>query len=180
MAPPAGDGPYTAVIPGARVDVPGVDYFISAWDESGARADSGSADNPYFIRVTRLPQADAGPDQIVEENETVTLDGSASASAIEGEAPRFSWRQTLGPPVTLEGAATARPAFGAPAVDLTGTVLIFELTVTNSLGESDADTVWVTVEKGPECKNGDCGAGSGGCFIETLSAAPARLWNLFR
>ena len=180
MAPPAGDGPYTAVIPEAQVDVPGVDYFISAWDEAGARTDSGSAEAPYFIRVTRLPLADAGPDQTVEEGESVTLDGSTSSSAIEGETPRFSWRQTLGPPVTLEGAATARPTFAAPAVDLTGTVLIFELTVTNSIGESDADTVWVTIEKGPECRSGDCGAGSGGCFIETLSIAPARLWNLFR
>ena len=180
MAAEAGGNLYTAVIPGSQVDVPGVDYFISAWDETGDRADSGTPENPYFIRVTRLPVADAGPDQTVEENEAVTLDGSASSSAIEGEAPQFSWRQAMGPVVSLNGASTARPTFTAPAVDLTGTVLIFELTVKNSLGEVGTDRVWVTIEKREECKSGDCGSGSGGCFIETVSAAPGWLWGLFR
>ncbi|WP_373501510.1 VWA domain-containing protein [Desulfococcus sp.] len=179
MAVGAGGNLYSAVIPGSLVDVPGVDYFISAWDETGDRADSGTPENPYFIRVTRLPVADAGPDQTVEENEAVTLDGSASSSAIEGEAPQFSWRQAMGPVVSLTGASTARPTFTAPAVDLTGTVLIFELTVKNSLGEVGTDRVWVTIEKQEACKSGDCGSGSGGCFIETVSAAPGWLWGLF-
>ena len=180
MTAPAGGDVYSAIIPGNRITAPGVDYYISAWDKNGARADSGSPVAPYFIQVTLQPIADAGPDQIVKERETVILDGRASSSSIEGEAPRFSWRQTMGPVVAITGASTARPTFEAPEVDLTETVLIFELTVTNSLGDTDSDTVWVTVEKDSGCEGGDCGSGSGGCFIDTLSTAPGWLWRLIR
>ena len=180
MTAPAGADDYSAEIPKDQVAVPGVDYYISAWDETGARTDSGSPADPYFIQVALQPVADAGPDQIVEERETATLDGGNSTSGIEGEAPRFFWRQTIGPVVALTGASTAQPTFATPEVDLTGTVLIFELTVTNSLGESATDSVWVTIEKDAGCKSGDCGSGSGGCFIDTVSTAPGWLRGLFR
>jgi hypothetical protein len=81
----------------------------------------------------------------------------------------------MGPVVTLEGARTARPTFEAPEVDLTETVLIFELTVTNSLGDVDADQVWVTIEKRAGCRSGDCGSSSGGCFIDAALSPPTWL-----
>ena len=180
MTASAGADDYSAEIPKEQVAVPGVDYYISAWDENGARTDSGSPADPYFIQVALQPVADAGPDQIVEERETVTLDGGNSSSGIEGEAPRFFWRQTMGPVVDLNKASSAQPTFTSPGVDLTETVLIFELTVTNSLGESASDSVWVTIEKDAGCKSGDCGGGSGGCFIDTVSTAPGWLRGLFR
>ena len=86
----------------------------------------------------------------------------------------------MGPVVSLQGAATARPTFEAPGVDRTDTVLIFELTVTNSLGAADSDTVWVTIEKDPGCGERDCGSGSGGCFIDAASDAPGWLRRLVR
>lgn len=42
---------YTATIPADSVEVPGVDYFISAWDTRQVRADKGSSDHPYQVGV---------------------------------------------------------------------------------------------------------------------------------
>ena len=93
--------------------------------------------------VPLLLTADAGPDQTVDEGDTVRLDGRDS-TAPEGEELTYSWRQTGGrPTATLEDATTVRPRFTAPDVDK-DTTLRFTLTVTAD-GDSDTDTVNVTV-----------------------------------
>ena len=43
---------YSAVIPLAEITTKGVQYYISAWDDSGVRSDSGSADKPYLIKAS--------------------------------------------------------------------------------------------------------------------------------
>jgi hypothetical protein len=55
----------------------------------------------------------------------------------------YSWTQTSGTPVLLNGANTATPTFTAPTV---ATTLTFSLTVTDSTGAvSSPSTVTVTV-----------------------------------
>ena len=85
-------------------------------------------------------RADAGRDQTVDGGDTVRLDGRDSTGP---DYLTYSWRQTRGPLVELEGATTARPSFTAPDVD-DDTTLTFELTVAAD-GDTDTDTVAVTV-----------------------------------
>ena len=63
----------------------------------------------------------------------------------------YSWVQTAGPAVTLTGATTATPTFTAPAGPAT---LTFELTVDDGSGETDTDTVAITVNGIPTADAG--------------------------
>ncbi|WP_348758631.1 PKD domain-containing protein [Candidatus Methylocalor cossyra] len=94
------------------------------------------------------PVADAGLDLSVPAGTTVTLDGRGSHPGVPGSAVplAFAWTQTAGPPVSLNGAATARPSFLAA----TPGTYVFSLTVSDGSLNSAADTVTVTVtEPGP-------------------------------
>ena len=90
------------------------------------------------------PVANAGLDQIVNEGDTVTLDGTGSTDP-DGDQLTFSWIQTAGPPVTLSGANTTTGSFTAPQVGLNDATLTFELTVSDG-SSSATDTVDVTVK----------------------------------
>ena len=90
--------------------------------------------------------ANAGPDQVVGEDETVRLDGSLSTVPF-GESITYSWSQTGGPSVTLTGATTARPTFISPLGQPRDVTLTFTLTVSAVGDDSTAtDTVDVIVE----------------------------------
>ena len=89
------------------------------------------------------PTADAGPDQSVDEGDTVYLDGASSAD-IDGNVETYSWEQTGGPDVGLSGENTATPSFAAPDVG-SSTVLEFTLTVTDNEGAPGTDKIEVTV-----------------------------------
>ncbi len=73
------------------------------------------------------PTANAGADQVVNAGASVTLDGSASSDP-EGDSLSFSWRQVLGPPVSLSSTSGPIVTFTAPEK---GTALAFEMTVTD-------------------------------------------------
>ncbi len=140
--------------------VPAAIFSQTGWDPASRAA----ADNVYF-GLTQSPSAgtmqldyigakvgvhaparsgfgaDAGPDQVVYEGETVSLDGSGSP-----EARLYSWTQVLQPgdPVTqINDAEQAIANFMAPEVDQ-GVMLTFQLTVRKKI-ESDSDTTRVTV-----------------------------------
>jgi PKD domain len=83
--------------------------------------------------VAAPPIADAGPDQVIECGNTVTLDGSASKDP-QGDPLTFTWSGPFG---TLTGAAvTATLLAGEHAITLT---------VNDGNGGIDTDTVTVTV-----------------------------------
>lgn len=85
------------------------------------------------------PVADAGPDQIGVAPGQVILNGSGSRDP-EGDALTFQWQQISGPSVALSGANAAAAAFTAA----TNQSYSFRLTVTDTQGMSDTDTVTVT------------------------------------
>jgi PKD repeat protein len=80
--------------------------------------------------------ADAGPDQTVDEGDTVTLNGSDSSDP-DGTIVSYLWTQTDGPAVTIDNPNLAQPTFTAPPVDADGDELIFQLTVTDDDGLTD-------------------------------------------
>jgi len=90
--------------------------------------------------VNRAPTANAGADQSVKTGDLVTLDGSASTDP-DGDALAYLWRQTGGVAVSFTP-TFSRTTFIAPTQS---GVLTFTLTVTDTGGLSDSDTVVITV-----------------------------------
>lgn len=90
------------------------------------------------------PIANAGINQTVNEQTTVTLSGSGTA--MEGTIDSLSWSQTAGTAVTISPTGAASPSLTIVSPTITvQEVLTFQLTVTDSNGNSDSDTVDITV-----------------------------------
>jgi len=90
------------------------------------------------------PMADAGPDLTVNEEDLVMLNGSNSTDP-EKERLFSRWKQLAGPSVTLSDPTADQPKFNAPNVTPSGAALMFELTVSDSLGLKDTDDITVNV-----------------------------------
>ena len=89
------------------------------------------------------PAADAGPDQDVVESTTVALDGSQSSDPNDAIVS-YEWTQTGGPAITLSDPAAVNPTFvAAPVAE--DVSLVFQLTVYDSGGDSDSDTVTIRI-----------------------------------
>ena len=90
--------------------------------------------------------ADAGDDRIVDENQTLSLDGSGSHDP-ENQPLNYSWVQLSGESVSLSSTSSITPSFTSPSV-ANGEikVLTFELTVSDDNNRSDSDTVTITVD----------------------------------
>ncbi len=106
---------------------------------------------PDLVTVTvrsantvHAPFANAGTDQTVNENNTVQLDGSASADP-DGDPLTYQWTQIGGPAVTLADPTAAITTFVAPAGLTQNTDLTFELVVNDGTFSSTPDSVVVTV-----------------------------------
>ena len=91
------------------------------------------------------PAADAGAPQIVEEGETVMLDASQSSDPNDAVIT-YEWAQLSGSPVWLSDENAVRPTFVAPPIT-EDTTVVFQLTVSDSGGLSDADTVEITIKE---------------------------------
>ncbi|MCP4104740.1 MAG: hypothetical protein GY749_04260 [Desulfobacteraceae bacterium] len=94
------------------------------------------------------PNANAGPDQTACEEESVTMDGTASADP-DGDIVSYQWEQTQGPQITLFNAETAKPSFTAPTVEDTGKTVTVKLTVTDNNGLKSTDTCTVNIRTKP-------------------------------
>ena len=90
------------------------------------------------------PRADAGPNQNVDEETIVTLDGSNSSDPDDGIESHL-WKQTSGPSVSLSDPQAVQPTFFAPEVGPDGFSYTFELTVTDYGSLQSTDTTIVNV-----------------------------------
>lgn len=103
------------------------------------------------------PVANAGPDQTVNEGDTVTLDGSKSTDPDDGIAA-YLWEQTGGPSVSLSSTAAVKPTLKAPSGIQNNTSITFKLTVTDYSGLKDTAIVIITVRSQSAvlyCPDGD-------------------------
>ena len=79
--------------------------------------------------TNRAPLANAGANQSVDEQTTVTLDGTASSDP-DGDSLSYSWTQTGGGSVTLANTTSAQTSFDGPDVGIgSSTTLTFQLRV---------------------------------------------------
>jgi K319L-like, PKD domain len=119
-------------------------YFVArAFDTAGNV--SGNSNEVFFeFTQNTPPNADAGPNQTVNEGQTVTLDGSNSSDP-DGAIVEYQWAQTVGRSVSLSDSTSPTPRFTAPLVTSGGEALTFALTVTDDGGSSDTDTVIINV-----------------------------------
>jgi hypothetical protein len=99
---------------------------------TGAGGPSKSTVSVHVVKTAPLPTANAGPDQVVAQDGTVTLDATGSVNATS-----YAWKQTGGTPtVTLTGANTAKPTFKFPKANA---ALTFQVTATGANGSSTDD-----------------------------------------
>jgi len=92
------------------------------------------------------PTANAGTNQIVNENTLVTLVGAGSDPNPD-DIITYSWRQMSGPAVVLNDDDTSTPSFTAPSNVSSDTELVFSLTVSDDKGaHSNIARVSVTVK----------------------------------
>jgi len=94
-------------------------------------------------QVNKVPVANAGPDQSVNEGLIVTLDGTGSSDP-DADALTYLWTAPAG--ITLSSATASKPTFTAPEV-ATNTNYTFSLIVTDGIASSTADQVIVTVNQ---------------------------------
>ncbi len=91
-----------------------------------------------------LQQLTLVTDQTVNAGYVVTLDGSKSKDPDSGDTLTYSWVQTAGPTVTLNGADTSIATFTAPKDISSDTDMRFQLTVTDSKNATNSATVKIT------------------------------------
>jgi len=103
---------------------------------------TSSPDTVLISVGNQAPVADAGPDQLgIEANTLVTLDGSGSSDP-DGDSLGYHWAQVSGPSVTLSDTNIVNPAF-TPTVKGN---YEFELLVDDGALTSSSDTVLVSVD----------------------------------
>jgi hypothetical protein len=93
------------------------------------------------LQVNKAPVANAGPDQTVDENTLVTLNGAASTDP-DGDPLTYQWTAPSG--ITLNSTTASVTTFTAPEVSV-NTNYTFTLVVNDGKVNSTADQVVVTV-----------------------------------
>jgi tetratricopeptide (TPR) repeat protein len=110
--------------------------------------DDKSATGLSIVKVTvkpsnRAPVANAGISQTVNQGEITSLDGSKSNDP-DGGPLTYTWRQTGGPSVTLNGDDKPIATFTTPRDISSDTDLTFELIVRDSINATDTANVKIT------------------------------------
>jgi hypothetical protein len=117
---------------------------IEGAEGAAYRGSSGSFARLSVTNAEGHPTADAGQDQTVDGNTTVSLDGTNSTDS-DDQQLTYNWTVAVGQQASLSDADTAMPTLAVPEVS-EQTTLTVRLNVTDSTGLNDTDTVEITVE----------------------------------
>jgi PKD domain len=124
-------------------------FQLTVTDSDGGASSSNTV-NVLIQRnnTNQAPIANAGPNQVVNQLSLVSLDGTSSYDPNGATIEAYSWVQTAGVPVLLNGAGTATPTFTAPIVS-SDTILAFSLKVMNNNGiiSNNPAIVYITVKR---------------------------------
>ncbi len=139
-------------IPADAADGATLEFELTVTDQEG-QSDSDTVIVTVAAPEVVRPTATAGPDLTGAPGESVTLQGKGSVNPYgRWHQMAHQWTQLSGPPVTLTHPRTSQPtgkfadpSFTIPADAAGGTTLEFQLTVTDKEGQSDSDTMTVTV-----------------------------------
>ncbi len=109
---------------------------------TGCGGSSKDEEELAIPQPNQAPVADAGVDQTVDEQTSVTLTGLGNDS--DGSITSYSWAQTSGTEVELGDVASASISFTTPDISVEE-VLEFTLTVTDNDGATHTDAVLINV-----------------------------------
>ncbi len=129
-------------------DLEGENSELLSFQVTGYSKGNGWASDLAMVRVLPFngpPIADAGPDQTVNQNVFVNLEGSGTDP--EDTKLKFKWSQKSGSPVTLYQRSFEDVYFVSPFIGGNSTDLVFELRVTDSDRNYDTDDVTITISK---------------------------------
>ena len=119
---------------GTDEQIPALNY--ADYDGTGTVFDCSQFPAPCDTQLPRQEKVNTTGLPAVVFGATTTITGSLLFGRVAIES--WSWEQLQGPTVTLMGADTRTVTFRAPA---TGTLLLFELTVTDGGGEQYTDRI---------------------------------------
>jgi len=120
-------------------------FVVRAFDTEGYESENSTEACLEPLEMPdQPPTADAGPDQIVDEGQTVLLNGSNSTDPDDGIAS-YHWIQIGEPSLILSDPDAEQLTFRAPDVGFGGAALAFELTVTDHNGNQGKDVCVVNV-----------------------------------
>jgi hypothetical protein len=103
-----------------------------------------SAARTIVISNNAAPVANAGADQNVASGASVTLSGGSSSDPDDGIAA-YQWRQASGTSVQIANASSQQAGIVCPSLTSGSVSLVFELRVSDTLGNAAVDTCSVTV-----------------------------------
>jgi hypothetical protein len=119
-------------------------FILSLTGCGGGGSSNSNNDDGNVVTPNEPPVANATAPAVVDEQTSVTLDGTGSTDS-DGNITSYSWTQLSGPAVNITNANADVAQFVAPAVSAP-TDVSFRLTVTDNDGASDTDDVTVNVD----------------------------------
>ena len=158
-------------------------FFVRLYDPAG----SMSLESPSIAVVSveasegtvdenQLPVVDAGSDQTVDAETTVSLQGSATDA--DSTDLTYRWEQLSGTAVSITQADSATAEFTAPGE---AAELSFKLTVTDDVGGEGSDTIVVNVVVPPPppiVTPAASSGGGGGCTLSRNASSDSSLLML--
>lgn len=117
------------------------DYKFTLVVNNGAESSSPDQMVVTVLPLNEAPIANAGPNQLVNEGTTISLDGSGSLDP-DNDSLTFTWIAPDG--ITLSSTHDKKPTFTSPGV-MTNTDYTFTLIVNDGKADSKASIVTITV-----------------------------------